>query len=54
MEKLLSAAEAKAMTEDERAERAEIRIKFKNISTELSGVAKERFEDIERRRKAND
>ena len=42
------------LTEDERAERAEIRIKFKNISTELSGVAKERFEDIDRRRKAND
>ena len=42
------------LTEDERAERAEIRIKFKNISTELSGVAKERFEDIERRRKAKD
>ena len=42
------------LTEDERAERAEIRIKFKNISTELSGVAKERFEDIERRIKAND
>lgn len=42
------------LTEDERAERAEIRIKFKNISTELSGVAKERFEDIERRRKGND
>jgi len=42
------------LTEDERAERAEIRIKFKNISTELSGIAKERFEDIERRRKAND
>lgn len=42
------------LTEDERAERAEIRIKFKNISTEFSGVAKERFEDIERRRKAND
>lgn len=42
------------LTEDERAERAEIRIKFRNISTELSGVAKERFEDIERRRKAND
>lgn len=42
------------LTEDERAERAAIRIKFKNISTELSGVAKERFEDIERRRKAND
>ena len=42
------------LTEDERAELAEIRIKFKNISTELSGVAKERFEDIERRRKAND
>lgn len=44
----------KDLTEDERAERAEIRIKFKNISTELSGVAKERFEDIERRRKVND
>lgn len=42
------------LTEDERAERAEIRIRFKNISSELSGVAKERFEDIERRRKAND
>ena len=42
------------LKEDERDERAEIRIKFKNISTELSGVAKERFEDIERRRKAND
>ena len=42
------------LTEDERAERAEIRIKFKNISTELSGAAKERFEDIERRRKAHD
>lgn len=44
----------KDLTEDERAERAEIRIRFKNISSELSGVAKERFEDIERRRKAND
>ena len=44
----------KDLTEDERAERAEIRIKFKNISTELSGAAKERFEDIERRRKAHD
>lgn len=42
------------LTEDERAERAEIRIRFKNISSELSGAAKERFEDIERRRKAHD
>ena len=44
----------KDLTEDERAERAEIRKKFKNISSELSGAAKERFEDIERRRKAHD
>ena len=44
----------KDLTEDERAERAEIRIRFKNISSELSGAAKERFEDIERRRKAHD
>ena len=44
----------KDLTEDERAERAEIRIGFKNISSELSGAAKERFEDIERRRKAHD
>lgn len=42
----------KDLTEDERAERAEIRIRFKNISSELSGAAKERFEDIERRRKS--
>lgn len=44
----------KDLTEDERAERAEIRIRFKNISSELSGAAKERFEDIERRKKAHD
>lgn len=44
----------KDLTEDERAERAEIRIRFKNISSEFSGAAKERFEDIERRRKAHD
>lgn len=44
----------KDLTEDERAERAEIRIRFKNISSELSGAAKERFEDIERRRKSHD
>jgi len=36
------------------AERAEIRIELKNMSSELSGTAKEKFEDIERRRKAND
>lgn len=41
-------------TEEERAERAELRIKLKNMSSELSGTAKEKFEDIERRRKAND
>ena len=44
----------KDLTEDERADLAEIRIRFKNISSELSGAAKERFEDIERRRKAHD
>ena len=41
-------------TEEERAKRAELRIKFKNLSAELSGAARERFEDIERRRKVND
>jgi len=41
-------------TKDEMAERAEIRIELKNMSSELSGTAKEKFEDIERRRKAND
>lgn len=42
------------ITEEERAERAKFRIKFKNLSTELSGDAREMFEDIERRRKRND
>ena len=42
------------VTEEERAERAELRIKLKNMSSELSGTAKEKFEDIERRRKSND
>ena len=42
------------VTEEERAERAELRIKLKNMSSELSGTAKEKFEDIERRRKLND
>lgn len=40
----------KELTEEERAERAELRIGFKNMSSELSGAAKEMFEDIERRR----
>ena len=44
----------KELSEEERAERAELRIKFKSLSSELSGAAKEKFEDIERRRKAND
>lgn len=43
----------KELSEEERAERAELRIKFKSLSSELSGVAKEKFEDIERRRKNN-
>lgn len=42
------------LSEEERAERAELRIKFKNLSSELSGAAKEKFEDIERRRKVHD
>lgn len=44
----------KDITEEERAERARLRTKFKNLSSELSRNAKEKFEDIERRRKQND
>lgn len=44
----------KDLTEEEHAQRAELRIKFKNLSSELSGTAKEKFEDIEWRRKSND
>ena len=44
----------KELTEEERAERAELKIKFKNLSTDLSGAAREKFEDIERRRETND
>lgn len=44
----------KKLTEEERAERAELKIKFKNLSTDLSGAAREKFEDIERRRETND
>lgn len=40
----------KELKDEERAERAELKIEFKNISSELSGTAKEMFEDIERRR----
>ena len=42
------------LSEEERAKRAELKIKFKHLSSELSGPAKEKFEDIERRRKAHD
>lgn len=44
----------KDLTEEEHAQRAELRIKFKNLSSELSGTVKEKFEDIEWRRKSND
>ena len=44
----------KDLTEEEHAQRAELRIKFKNLSSELSGASKEKFEDIEWRRKSND
>ena len=53
-EELKKELEQKELTEEEHAKRAELRIKFKNLSAELSGAARERFEDIERRRKAND
>lgn len=43
-----------SVTEEESAERAKMRSGLKQLSSELSGVAKEKFEDIERRRKAND
>ena len=43
-----------SINEEERAERAMIRTKFKNLSSELSGDAKEKFRDIEQRRKQND
>lgn len=43
-----------SVTEEESAERAKLRSRLKQLSSELSGVAKEKFEDIERRRKAND
>lgn len=40
----------KELNEEEHAERGELKIKFKNMSSELSRTAKEMFEDIERRR----
>ena len=42
------------ITEEERAERAKLRIIFKNLSTELSRDAKAKFNDIEQRRKNYD
>ena len=35
------------LTDDERAERAKLRIELKNIPRGLSGEARERFEEIE-------
>ena len=43
-----------SVTEEESAERAKLRSGLRQLSSELSGGAKEKFEDIERRRKAND
>lgn len=42
------------INEEERAERAQLRTKFKNLSPELSRDAREKFKDIEQRRKQND
>ena len=39
------------LTEEERAERGELRMMLKQSAAKFSGSAKEQFEDIERRRK---
>lgn len=44
----------KNASEEEKAERAEIRLKLKNLSIDLNGNAREKFEEIEQRRKLND
>lgn len=54
LERYAQLCSRKKLTEEERAERAELKIKFKNLSTDLSGAAREKFEDIERRRETND
>jgi len=54
LERYAQLCSGKKLTEEERAERAELKIKFKNLSTDLSGTAREKFEDIERRRETND
>lgn len=54
LERYAQLCSGKELTEEERAERAELKIKFKNLSTDLSGTAREKFEDIERRRETND
>lgn len=54
LERYAQLCSGKELTEEERAERAELKIKFKNLSTDLSGAAREKFEDIERRRETND
>ena len=57
LKKMLERYEAlcfRSLTEEERAERAELKIRLKRLSSDLSGVAKEKFEDIERRRRNHD
>ena len=54
LERYAQLCSEKKLTEEEMAERAELKIKFKNLSTDLSGAAREKFEDIERRRETND
>ena len=54
LERYAQLCSGKKLTEEEMAERAELKIKFKNLSTDLSGAAREKFEDIERRRETND
>lgn len=41
------------ITEEERAERANLRIELKNISSEMFGEVKDKFEEIEMQRKTN-
>lgn len=45
--------ELKDADEDERAERASLRLELKNISEELLGEVKDKFEEIEMQRKVN-
>lgn len=49
-----SLVEKKDLTDDERAERASLRSELRKISREMSGEARDKFEEIEMRRKAYD